>query len=335
MTAALHRALLQAWARRGPLAGVLWPVSLVFAALAWTRRRLYETTYLRPAHLRAPVVVVGNVVAGGAGKTPVVMALVAHLAKRGWKPGVVSRGYGRRSGICQEVHTTSRVADVGDEPLLIHGKTGVPVFVAASRRTAAQQLLARHPEVDVLVSDDGLQHLALHRDIELCVFDERGIGNGWLLPAGPLREPWPRRCDFILDAGTMDGPQRFQVQRRLAAHAMRVNGEMVSLEILGQDNQNLPTLVWAVAGIARPEQFFDMLRGSGLVLSGTTALPDHGTVTAQDLHAARDHLLLCTEKDADKVWLLRPDALAVGLELAIDPAFWDAFDRLLIARAAG
>ena len=133
----------------------------------------------------------------------------------------------------------------------------------------------------------------------------------------------------------MDGPQRFQVQRRLAAHAMRVNGEMVSLETLGRDNQNVRPLVWAVAGIARPEQFFDMLRRNGIALSGTTPLPDHGTVAAQDLHAARDHLLLCTEKDADKVRLLRPDAVTVGLELAIDPAFWDAFDRLLIARAAG
>ena len=334
MTAALQRALLQAWTRRGPLAALLWPISYVYGLLARVRCRLSLSAFLRPQRMRVPVVVVGNLVAGGAGKTPVVMALVSHLVAQGWKPGVVSRGFGRHSTGCQEVRVSSAVSDVGDEPLLIRRKTGVPVFVAAARRTAAQQLLARYPQVNVLVSDDGLQHLALYRDIEICVFDERGVGNGWLLPAGPLREPWPRPCDLILDAGTLDATPRFGVRRRLAEHAAKVSGETVLLDALPRHSDAAQSPLWALAGIARPDQFFAMLRERGLVLAGTTALPDHAGIGEPDLRPARGHLLLCTEKDADKLWSLRPDALAVGLQLVIEPAFWAAFDRLLAARAA-
>ncbi|MEO6623974.1 MAG: tetraacyldisaccharide 4'-kinase [Burkholderiaceae bacterium] len=333
MTAALQRALLLAWTRRGTLAALLWPLSLVYGLITDVRRRLYRTAFLRPRRLRVPVVVVGNLVAGGAGKTPLVMALVAHLVAQGWKPGVVSRGFGRQAASCQEVRNSSPVSAVGDEPLMIRRKTGVPVFVAAARRTAAQQLLARYPEVNVLISDDGLQHLALHRDIEICVFDEHGVGNGWLLPAGPLREPWPRPCDLILDAGVLDASPRFGVRRSLADHAAKVNGETVLLDVLARHSNAAHAPLWAIAGIARPEQFFAMLRKRGLVLAGTTALTDHGNIHEQDLHTARGHQLLCTEKDADKLWSLRPDALAIGLQLAIDPAFWQPFDRLLAARA--
>ena len=327
----MHRALLQAWTRRGPLAIVLLPLAWVYGLLAGLRRLLYRLAILRTRRVPVPVVVVGNLVAGGAGKTPVVMELVTRLAARGWAPGVVSRGYGRHGVACREVLNDSSVAEVGDEALLIRRRTGVPVFVAARRHVAALQLLARYPKVNILLSDDGLQHLALHRDVEICVFDERGVGNGWLLPAGPLREPWPRDCDLIVDAGTLVAPRRFTVLRTLADQATKSNGEQVALAALGRHADGAPATVWAVAGIARPEQFFAMLRTRGVMLAGSTALADHGDIQGHDLVPADGHLLVCTEKDADKVWALRPDALAVVLQLDIEAAFWSAFEEKLAA----
>ena len=331
MRAALHRALLQAWTRRGPLAILLLPLAWVYGLLAGLRRLLYRLAILRTRRVPVPVVVVGNLVVGGAGKTPVVMELVTRLAAQGWVPGVVSRGYGRQCVACREVHDDSSVAESGDEALLIRRRTGVPVFVAARRHVAALQLLVQYPNVNILLSDDGLQHLALHRDVEICVFDERGVGNGWLLPAGPLREPWPRDCDLIVDAGTLVAPRRFTVLRKLADHATKLNGEQVALAALGRHADGAPASVWAVAGIARPEQFFAMLRTRGVMLAGTTALADHGDIKGHDLVPAVGHLLVCTEKDAAKVWALRPDALAVVLQLDIEAAFWSAFEEKLAA----
>ena len=177
MRAALHRALLQAWTRRGPLAILLLPLAWVYGLLAGLRRLLYRLAILRTRRVPVPVVVVGNLVVGGAGKTPVVMELVTRLAAQGWVPGVVSRGYGRQCVACREVHDDSSVAESGDEALLIRRRTGVPVFVAERRHVAALQLLVQYPNVNILLSDDGLQHLALHRDVEICVFDERGVGK--------------------------------------------------------------------------------------------------------------------------------------------------------------
>ena len=327
----MHRALLQAWTRRGPLAILLLPLAWIYGLLAGLRRLLYRLAILRARRVPVPVVVVGNLVAGGAGKTPVVMELVTRLAARGWVPGVVSRGYGRQGVACREVHDDSSAAQAGDEALLIRRRTGVPVFVAAQRHVAALQLLAQYPNVNILLSDDGLQHLALHRDVEICVFDERGVGNGWLLPAGPLREPWPRDYDLIVDSGTLVASRRFTVLRTLADQAARSNGEQVALATLGRHSDGAPASVWAVAGIARPEQFFSMLQTRGVMLTGTTALPDHCDIKRHDLVPADGHLLVCTEKDAAKVWALRPDALAVVLQLDIEAAFWSAFEEKLAA----
>ncbi len=335
MTAvAAQRRLLQAWRRRGWLAWLLWPLSLIYRILWSIRKTLYRVGLLPTGRLPIPVVVVGNVVAGGAGKTPIVMALVQHLQAQGLRPGVVSRGYGRTNRECRMVTPDSSPDEVGDEPLLIRRRTAAPVCVAASRLQAARALLVQHPELDLLICDDGLQHLGLHRDIEICVFDERDIGNGFLLPAGPLREPWPRVCDLVVAAGNPVSPRLgFVVHRVLADHALRSDGSRMDLHALAAGNAGLAKPITAVAGTARPEIFFRMLRDAGLTLSRTVALKDHSTFDAARWKQAGDDIVLCTEKDAAKLWRHRPDAWAVPLLVSLDHAFWRAFEQLLLARA--
>ncbi len=326
-SAAVRQTLLGAWQRRGPLAWMLWPLSLLYRGLWLLRQALYQHGFLTTQRVPVPVIVVGNVVAGGGGKTPLVIALVQHLQSLGLRPGVVSRGYGRSTHGCLAVTGDSDAAAVGDEPLLIHRRTGAPVQVAAKRIDAARALLARDAELDLLVCDDGLQHLALHRDIEICVFDERGTGNGFLLPAGPLREPWPRQTDLVLRSGHLPTGPGYSVRRVLADHGLRADGSQVALDHLQPQAQSRP--VTALAGIARPESFFTMLRERGVVLDHTLALPDHAPPDPQTWSVPADHLLLCTEKDAVKWWPLRPDALAVPLVISVDPGFWSALTRLL------
>lgn len=333
--ATLQGVLQRSWRRRGPLACALWPLSLLYAMLVALRRTLYRTGVLRSHHPGRPVIVIGNVIAGGAGKTPVVIATVQHLQAQGWRPGVVSRGYGRSSSDCREVLSSSLPGEVGDEPLLIAQACGAPVMVAARRSHAAQAMLAAHPEIDVIVCDDGLQHWALARDIEICVFNDHGIGNGFLLPAGPLREPWPRQAwfgkpwpravDLVLHAGPAprgDAPA-FGMQRQLADHAVRADGTQVPLASL----RDQPLL--ALAAIARPEDFFSMLRAQGLMLADSIALPDHFNFDSWKRPTNMAYTLICTEKDAVKLWRHSPDALAVPLQVVIDPSFFAALDTLL------
>ena len=322
----MRQAVQSAWLRRGPLACLLWPLSLLFGVLVALRKRLYRSGRLKSEKLPVPVIVVGNVVAGGAGKTPVLLALLEHLAARGLKAGVIARGYGRTSRDCLEVTATSQPEEVGDEPLLIQRAAAVPVVVATRRIDAGRALLAAHPQVQVIVCDDGLQHLALQRDIELCVFDARGVGNGWLQPAGPLREPWPREVDFVLTDKTFVPHTRcFTLERHLAPLVCNSAGERVELATL----RARPVL--AVAGIANPPAFFAMLREQDLVLECTFALPDHYDFSAP-LPLDPAMRVVCTEKDAAKLWRSRPDAWAVPLVVRIDPAFWPALDRLLDAK---
>ena len=316
-------ALQRAWRTRGPLACLLWPVSLLFGALAALRRALYRLGWLATERIDVPVIVVGNVVAGGAGKTPVVMAIVQHLQARGIAVGVISRGHGRRTDDCREVRPDSDPRDVGDEPALVRRATGAPMFVARRRIEAARALRAAYPAVRVLVSDDGLQHLALARDIEICVFDDRGIGNGWLLPAGPLREPWPRPADLVLHTGAHPAFAGYTAWRALADVALRSDGTSVPLSTL-RDRHLI-----SVAAIAKPEAFFEMLRGQGLAPSSCIALPDHHDFEDWAPVPAAQATVLCTEKDAVKLWRHQPDALAVPLCFTPEPAFFAALDAQL------
>jgi tetraacyldisaccharide 4'-kinase len=318
----VRQALQRAWLRRGLLARLLYPLSLLYGVLAAMHRR---SALRRQERLPVPVIVVGNVVAGGAGKTPVVVAVLQHLQQHGLRAGVVSRGYGRSGDDCIEVQAHDAPARVGDEPLLIKHKAAVPVFVARQRAEAGRALLRAYPDTQVIVSDDGLQHHALARDLEICVFDGRGTGNGWLLPAGPLRETWPQPVDLVLTHGATPGIEGHAMQRGLAAEAVRADGARRALSQLRG-----PRLI-AMAGIANPEVFFRMLREAGLDLAETRALPDHHDF-ADAATLPADATLVCTEKDAVKLWRVRPDAWAVPLQVAIPPAFWERFDRLLEAR---
>jgi len=317
--------LLRTWRHRGALACLLWPLSLLYGAIAWLRRALFRAGVLKSARVGVPVVVVGNVIAGGSGKTPVVMALVRHLSARGLRVGVVSRGYGRTipdpANDCREVHPDSPATDVGDEPLLLRRSCGVPVFVARRRPQAAQALLARYPDTQLIVCDDGLQHYALQRDLEICVFDDRGAGNGWLLPAGPLREAWPRPVDLVLHTGVQPAFAGFRATRTLAELAVRQDGTLIPLVALREQPLR------AVAAIAQPEAFFGMLRAAGLQLAQTQALPDHDDFSSWMRPAAEPHTLLCTEKDAAKLWRHAPDALAVPLVVTLDAGFLAALDE--------
>ncbi len=318
----MRQALQQAWLQRGLLAWLLWPLSLLFGLIAATRRLAYRTGILHAHKLPVPVIVVGNVVAGGAGKTPVTIALVRHLQERGLSVGVVSRGYGRQdqSPEFAEVRADSSSSGVGDEPLLISRATGAPLMVGAHRAEAAHRLLAAHPELNVIVSDDGLQHLALARDIEICVFDARGAGNGFLLPAGPLREPWPKPVDFVLHTGTASGQNAFVLQRQLADHALDAQGNRTDLSTLA----NQP--VTAVAGIAQPHAFFDMLAARGIQPVQTLAFDDHFNFSGWQ---PPEGIVVCTEKDAVKLWPRHPGVLAIPLQLAVDDSFWRALDARL------
>ncbi len=327
--------LLHAWSRRGWLACLLWPVSRLYGLAVYGKTWLYQAGILHSARFHLPVIVVGNVVTGGAGKTPLVIAIVHHLQSKGLRVGIVSRGYGRRSQTNTEVTPDTPLGASGDEPALIRQATGAPVFVAVRRAEAVASLLASYPATDIVVSDDGLQHLAMGRDINIAVFDDRGVGNGWLLPAGPLREPWPaqpsRQIDLVLHTGQRPAFAGFTSSRALMSHGVAANGVITPLaELAG-------TPLLALAAIARPDSFFDMLLQQGLVLDATVALPDHHTLDTPDvarlLQAHPTHTLLCTEKDAVKLFRLPAAAqarvLAVPLAFTPEPEFFRALDRLL------
>lgn len=354
LRSALAKHLLRAWQRRGPTAWALRPLAALYGALLRLRRWRYQSGHLHSTRLAVPVLVVGNVVVGGTGKTPTVAALVRHVQTQGWRPGIVSRGYGA-SGGRDAVHAVSLAQPQphdGDEPRLLARLTGVPVWVGRNRVAAASALLQRHPEVNLIVSDDGMQHWPLARDLTIVVFDERGVGNGWLLPAGLLREPWPaapwgggamlvlrnlRHNATRHAVAPLHSPYPvFVAHRQLANHAINRHGSRQPLQHWAQPpGSSAPPALAALAGIAQPEVFFDMLRAQGLVLQHTVALPDHASDAELLSALAPGCTWLCTEKDAVKLFPLlaqRPDAAAVWavpLQQNPEPGFFAAVDACL------
>jgi len=319
---ALHLQRLWWRPRLSPLTALLGPLAWLVGTVAAHRR----ATQAAAARLPVPVIVVGNVIVGGAGKTPTVIALVAQLRGWGWTPGIVSRGHGRVDATPLLLDRQTPAAGVtpaafGDEPVLMHRRTGAPVAVARRRRDAALRLLNAHPAVDILVADDGLQHHGLPRDIELVVFDGRGLGNGWPLPAGPLRERasqiWPApRPDgapaparFIVVNGRWPAPPAlalpappdccWEAERRLGGVvdlAAWARGEAASAAELDGLRGHA---VLACAGIGDPERFFSMLEACGLRIR-RLPMPDHADFDPLPWPPSTGEVLV-TEKDAVKL----------------------------------
>jgi tetraacyldisaccharide 4'-kinase len=282
------------WYGKHPLRWLLWPASLLYAAIIALRRLCYRRGWLRSERLPVPVIVVGNVTVGGTGKTPLVIWLVEQLRARGWRPGIVSRGYGGASAQWpREVHAHSDPVEVGDEPVLLAQRLACPIVVGPRRVEAGRRLLAGQA-VDIVVADDGLQHYALGRDIEIVVVDgARGLGNRMLLPAGPLREP-PGRLRgvdlIVINSGSGAGAR----MDLLPDAVTRLDGS--ETRPLAEFRERT---VHAVAGIGNPERFFASLRAAGLDVQ-PHAFPDHHRFKAEDIVFADNAEVVMTEKDAVK-----------------------------------
>jgi len=325
------------WATRGLISTLLLPFSWITALVVWHKRRHHHRHPDRVYRGRLPVVVVGNILVGGTGKTPVVMAVIQALQTRGWTPGLVSRGYGTpASGIPRHGAGQLDPAYVGDEPSLIAVQTDVPVAVHPDRAHALQVLEQHYPEVDVAVSDDGLQHWALGRDVEIAVQDSRGCGNGRLLPAGPLRESAKRLqvVDFLItqqeltvDRSSTDLPVAAAQPTADMASTIHVSMTMVPATVhhlvsgrrLSFDNwlvQHGDVPACAVAAIGMPQRFFHMLRCAGVQLARTVSLPDHDSYRHPPFARLPEALILITPKDAVKcmhlddgrLWAVHPQA---------------------------
>ena len=291
------------------------------------RTLLYRLGLKKSERLPVPVIVVGNIFIGGTGKTPLTIWLAEALRGAGLRPGVISRGHGGSESAPRAVTPQSDPVDVGDEPLLIAARTGCPVVVGRRRAEAGRALLAAHPDVDVLITDDGLQHYALARDVEIVLFDGRGTGNGWLLPAGPLREPPSRRRDFTvvnapeitpaLAAAVGGRPFRMQLAGDFAEPLARPEDCLPLARLKGRR-------IVAAAGIGNPGRFFAMLRAAGLAFS-ELPLPDHHHFLDRPFDGVDADVILITEKDAVKCRQLDnlkddPRLWVVPVTARIDPA---------------
>lgn len=311
MSPVLTRWVHAQWQKKGCVARLLYPLSLITARIVRQRQK----HRVKPApSVFPPIIIVGNILVGGAGKTPVVIALCKALKAQGFCPGVISRGYGVKIGpTAQSGRPPLDPALVGDEPSLIAAEAQVPIGVHPDRLLAVQALLELAPETDVIIADDGLQHYALPRDLEIIVQDERGVGNGWLLPAGPLREE-PQRLqtvDWVIQHGPAPNAQ--------AAVYMRLSPTVFEHLATGQ---RIPVAQWlathdtdcqAYAAIGQPQRFFNQLSALGIRLNQTIALADHASLDSADLQRFHDGPILTTTKDGIK--------LAYG-PLRSDPRFW-------------
>jgi tetraacyldisaccharide 4'-kinase len=320
------------WYRINPLHLILFPISMIFRGLVAIRRDMYRNGMLSSDQLLLPVIVVGNINVGGTGKTPLTLALARQLVEHGWHPLIVSRGFGGKAKLPQQVSAASDALQVGDEPLLMARRDICPVWVGRDRAKAARAALQAHPQCDVVLCDDGLQHYRLQRDIEIAVVDgERGFGNGLLLPAGPLREPESRLQE--VDAVVVNGGEAAAGQ-----YAMRLSGEMFH-NLLDPGNQVTAEHFYgkknhAVAGIGNPQRYFRYLESMGIAFT-PHAFPDHHPYSSTDLSFPDCDAILLTEKDAVKCslfadaryWVLRVDA-------RIDPALLEYILRKITSHGS-
>ncbi|HXN16460.1 MAG TPA: tetraacyldisaccharide 4'-kinase [Usitatibacter sp.] len=332
------------WQRLGGGALVLLPATLLFVAGVVLRRWLYRARLLPTWRASVPVIVVGNITVGGSGKTPLALAILDILQRRGWTPGVVARGYGRVPrrehdplGVVRVYPDVATPELFGDEPVLIARRARVPVYISPDRSAAARALLAAHPAVDVLVSDDGLQHYALARDLELVAIDaERGFGNGLMLPSGPLREPVSRLREVDAVVVNGEGGPELAPLRRFAMHlgaerfVSLATGEERSVKEFALATRERS--IAALAGIGNPQRFFAHLKRLG-VRAQPHAFADHYAFQPKDLKYPGAEVIVMTEKDAVKcaafadarMWYLRVEAIL--------PADFDDFLLTRLARA--
>lgn len=326
LRAKLEKQLNKAWygQESSALSAALKPLSVLYKSGLKLSQPRKEDVYQSPI----PVVVVGNIVAGGAGKTPLVIALCEHLADAGYRPGILSRGY--RAGVERFPHMVAERDDaekVGDEPKLMHNRLNVPVCIDPERSRGARYLFA-HQLCDVIVLDDGLQHRKLARDIEIAVVDGRRLlGNGLCLPAGPLREPSSRldSVDFVVMNGRPDSDALHDsgISKYDAVMSLRVDGlvnlisdEVISIEaFLSKDLRRTPI---AMCGIGNPERFYQTLKDEGITHVPRT-FADHHAFAASDLAAAPDQALIMTEKDAVKC---RPLLAELGGKELVHKEIW-------------
>lgn len=306
------------WEKRTVLTLLLSPLSGLFCSLVALRRLLYRIGFFKQTRMPVPVIVVGNLTTGGTGKTPLVIAVVNILKKAGFNPGIISRGYGgKASSWPQQVRPDADPVMVGDEPVIIARRTACPMAVGPSRVDAVNALL-KHYDCDIIVSDDGLQHYALARDIEVVVVDGlRRFGNGFCLPAGPLREPVKRlqEVDLIVSNGTPVG-EEYQMDY--------VGRQWVSLQDstrTAEMNRFATRKVHAIAGVGNPQRFFNMLRNEGMQVIEHT-FPDHHIFKADDFVFDETLPILMTEKDAVKCERLGlQDAWYVPIQANINKNF--------------
>lgn len=284
------------WYKESCFSLCLMPLGLIYAAIARFRKILYGLGLFNKHSLSVPVIVVGNITVGGTGKTPLIIWLAEFLRKAGFRPGIISRGYGGQSkNWPQRVDASSDPKMVGDEALLIFSLTGCPTAVAP-RRAEAGRLLLRETDCDVILSDDGLQHYALNRDIEIAVIDgSRRFGNGYCLPAGPLREPVTRlnTVDFIVVNGDKSEENEFSMHMQGNLAVNLVTGEQKPLREFSFCGCH------AVAGIGNPGRFFKQLESAGLNCKAH-AFPDHHVFQREDIEFGDGRPVLMTEKDAVK-----------------------------------
>ncbi len=313
------------WYRFTALSALLFPLSIVFGLLVWIRRTLYRTGLLPASRLPVPVIVVGNIMVGGTGKTPLVIWLAHFLCSRGMRPGIVTRGHGgaRREPAAVSANDDPRIC--GDEPVLLARRTGVPVWSGVNRLAAGRALLEAYSQCDVLICDDGLQHYRLARDIEIAVEDGRGVGNGLMLPAGPLREPASRRVDArVINSKDDCPPGAFRMQLETAG-IYRLDRPDDPLEVTALQALR----VHAVAGIGDPQRFFASVKALGLEAIAH-AFADHHDFQPHDLEFENCDAVLMTEKDAVKcVTFPRTDLFALRVDAVIDPAFVQFLEKRL------
>jgi tetraacyldisaccharide 4'-kinase len=319
------------WSRRGAAAWLLWPASLAFGFIVFIRRLLYKIKIFPSKHPGVPVIVVGNLTVGGSGKTPLVLYIVELLREHKWKPGIVARGYGGsaavKGGAPRQANIASEPAEVGDEPILLARRSGCPVWVAPGRDAACRALREQHPECDVIVTDDGLQHHALARDVEICVVDRRGFGNGFLLPAGPLREPSSRlsSVNAVVTHECAD----------VKGYKMQLHGESLVRVTDARDVRPVKSFagqkVHAVAGIGDPQRFFLHLARLGLK-PVPHPFPDHHRFRAEELEFGDEAPIVMTEKDAVKCKrFAKQNHWVFPVSASLDPAF----ERWLLEKLSG